>query len=236
MIQEMQDYISPLEQSFESNRNNNNAIAMSKYMRNKFQYYGIKSPLRKELTRNFLKTSGLPSEELKKDLITYLWNTPQREYQYVAMEILGKTAKKENYKIIELYEMMALKKSWWDTIDYIASNLMSTYFHNNPEEIQKTTSTWMESQNFWLQRCCLLFQLKYRDNLDTTLLEKFISELSYSKEFFIQKAIGWILREYSKTNPQYVIYFVKNNDLAPLSTREALLWMKKHNKLYINNY
>lgn len=233
---EIQNYILPLEQSFKANSNIDNAAAMSKYMRNKFQYHGIKSPLRKELTRNFLKSSGLPSDKIKIKLIKYLWDLPQREYQYVAMEILGKTARKDDNNIIELYEIMVLNKSWWDTVDYIAATLMGTYFYNNPKKIQSKTSKWMNSQNIWLQRCCLLFQLKYHDNLNTELLEKFIPRFSKSKEFFIQKAIGWILREYSKTNPQYVINFVDDNNLAALSNTEALLWMKKHNKLNISNY
>ena len=84
----------------------------------------------------------------------------------------------------------------------------------------------MKSENMWLLRTCLLFQLKYKSQLNTKLLHGFISELIQSKEFFIQKAIGWILREYSKTNPDFVINYVNKYDLPPLSKRETLLWMK----------
>ena len=144
-----------------------------------------------------------------------------------AMEFLGKSAKKETENIINLYEFMITTKSWWDTVDYIASNLVGVYFSNYPNHINSITTKWMASNNIWLQRTCLLFQLKYKSKLDTELLNSFIVQLAQSKEFFIQKAIGWILREYSKTNTQFVIDYVSNNNLMPLSNREALLWMNK---------
>jgi 3-methyladenine DNA glycosylase AlkD len=80
----------------------------------------------------------------------------------------------------------------------------------------------MKSGNIWLQRTCLIFQLKYKDDVSTELLSSFIKDLSNSKEFFIAKAIGWSLREYSKRNPSWVLDFVQNNTLQSLSRREAL--------------
>ncbi len=221
------EYIHPLSKTFEENTNEAYAAQMKKYVRDKFDFYGIKSPLRKEIFREFYKTQGPVPEDIKKEIITQLWNAPQRECQYVAMELLDKSVKKDNTAIIELYEMMILNKSWWDTIDYIAARLLGEFFKKHPHLINETTSRWMDSGNIWLQRCCLLFQLKYRDKLDTVLLDVFISRLKDSKEFFIRKAIGWILREYSKTNPSFVINYVDNNNMSNLSKREALLWMKR---------
>ena len=86
----------------------------------------------------------------------------------------------------------------------------------------ETVLKWMTSGNIWLQRTVLLYQLKYRKNTNKRILFDAISELKGSKEFFIQKAIGWALREYGKTNPKAVIAFVNSIELAPLSRREAL--------------
>ena len=72
----------------------------------------------------------------------------------------------------------------------------------------------------------LIISLKYKSATDTELLNKFIIPLSKSKEFFIRKAIGWVLREYSKTNPDFVIAYVENHTLSGLSHREALKWLK----------
>jgi 3-methyladenine DNA glycosylase AlkD len=87
----------------------------------------------------------------------------------------------------------------------------------------------MNSGNMWLQRTALLFQLKYKKATDVNLLSDYILRLQGSKEFFINKAIGWILREYSKTDPDWVIQFVQNNNLANLSRREALKWIDRKN-------
>lgn len=225
---ETHEYLLPLVESFERSANPDIATQMEKYMRNHFQFYGVKSPERKEIYRDFKKENGIIPDENKKDIVQWCWESPQREYQYFAMEFLGKSARKEEDHILELYEYMIVTKSWWDTVDYIASNLVGTYFKIYPEKIVDVTQSWMKSENMWLQRTCLLFQLKYKTELDTELLHSFISQLVDSKEFFIQKAIGWILREYSKTNSDFVIHYVQKNELAPLSKREALLWMRNN--------
>ncbi len=197
---------------------------MERYMRNKFKFYGIKSPKRKEIYKLFKSENGIIPEGDKTEVVTWCWEASQREYQMFAMEFLGKSAS-DDESIISLYEYMIINKSWWDTVDFIASNLVGTYFKTYPQRIESITKSWMESGNIWLQRACLLFQLKYKTKLDTELLNHFIIPLADSKEFFIQKAIGWILREYSKTNPDFVIDYVEKNSLAPLSKREAMLWL-----------
>ncbi len=220
------EYLSPLINSFESSANTEVAPQMEKYMRNQFRFFGIKSPERREIYKDFKRTQGLIPNANKNEIVKWCWQSTNREYQYFAMDFLGKSIKNEKQDILDLYEYMIVTKSWWDTVDYIAINLVGGYFKNYPEMIKKVTDLWMKSENMWLLRTCLLFQLKYKLQLNTKLLNSFISELVHSKEFFIQKAIGWVLREYSKTNPDFVIDYVANNDLAPLSNREAKLWMK----------
>ena len=117
---------------------------------------------------------------------------------------------------------MITHKSWWDTVDFIAANLVGPYFKSFPGQREKITGKWLSSNNMWLQRSVLLFQLKYKDSLDTDFLADTIHSLTGSEEFFINKAIGWILREYSKTNPQWVRQFVQATSLHPLSKREGL--------------
>lgn len=221
------EYLSPIIASFESKANPEVALQMEKYMRNLFPFFGIKSPERREVYKDFLKKKDFIQSENKREIVEWCWQAPQREYQLFAMDYLGRSVKNTSENLLELYEYMIVTKSWWDTVDYIAINLVGVYFKNYPKKIEKVTNKWMKSENIWLLRTCLLFQLKYKSQLDTKLLNSFISELKKSKEFFIQKAIGWILREYSKTNPDFVIDYVNNNDLASLSKCEALLWMKK---------
>ena len=222
-------YFQPLLSDFKSNSNEVNRLAMEKYMKNKFSYFGIKSPQRKEITRVFFKQYDYPAKSDIDECVLFLWEQSQRELQYVAMELFAKFIKKSEKEYIELVEKLIITKSWWDTVDYIASNLAGVLLRNYPELKSEYIPKWLNSDNMWLQRTTLLFQLKYKQETDNELLFSLIRKLSSSKEFFIQKAIGWALREYSKTNPVIVKEFIKSNKLARLSEREG---MKIINKKY----
>jgi len=214
-------YVEPLIKCFNQHANAKNASAISAYMKNKFEFFGIKNPDRKLLQKRFIDEYGWPDTDQIESVVKALWKQPQRECQYFAIEILEKFMKKANERSIILYEYLVVTGSWWDTVDTIATKPVGTYFKLFPEKTESVTAKWMKSGNIWLQRVCLLYQLKYKKTTDTKLLSHFILQLNGSKEFFINKAIGWILREYSKTDPQWVRDFLKNNTLAPLSVREG---------------
>jgi len=218
----MNSYITELEIAFQKHSNSENAFHMKKYMRNKFEFFGIKAPLRKEITRNFLRKNNLPNVSFIKDISVELWKKPEREFQYFGMELLTKYLNLLESDFIRHFEYLITTKSWWDTVDFIAANLVGKHFLNHSELIIPITKTWVNSDNIWLQRTSILFQLKYKSNTDLPLLFNYINMLSHSNEFFIRKAIGWALREYSKTNPKIVIEFVNSHDLSGLSRREAL--------------
>ena len=103
---------------------------------------------------------------------------------------------------------------------------MGAYFITYTGQKDEYVRKWLKSNNIWLQRSALLFQLKYKKDLNTELLNSTIKSLLDSKEFFINKAIGWVLREYSRTNPKWVIEFVSKTDLNTLSKKEALRLIK----------
>ncbi len=218
----MKSYITELEIAFKEHSNSENAFHMKKYMKNKFDFFGIKAPLRKEITRNFLRKNNLPNVSFIKDISVELWKKPEREFQYFGMELLTKYLNLLESDFIRHFEYLITTKSWWDTVDFIAANLVGKHFLNHSELIIPITKTWVNSDNIWLQRTSILFQLKYKSNTDLPLLFNYINMLSHSNEFFIRKAIGWALREYSKTNPKIVIEFVNSHDLSGLSRREAL--------------
>jgi len=214
-----------LKKIFSDNYNSSNSFWMKKYLKNKFEFFGIKAPLRKKLSSDFLKKKNLPKKENLEKIVKELWNFPEREFQYFVIELLKKFQNNFEKKDIFILEYLILNKSWWDTVDAIASNLVGGYFkiHNeNLEIIEK----WTNSKIFWLNRVSLLFQLKYKEKTNSDLLFSIALKHSNSDEFFIQKAIGWALRELSKTKPYLVKNFVKKNKLKPLSEREALKIIK----------
>jgi len=197
------------------------------YLRNQFTFIGIKTPLRRALQKHLLTKNALPSKNEVNTIVLELYQLPEREYHYFAMELLYKYKKEYVKEDILLFEHIITNHSWWDTVDFIAAKILGAYFKSFPENRVEQTTKWLKQKNeMWLHRSALLFQLKYKDETDTKLLSYFIENLSSSKEFFIQKAIGWVLREYSKTNPEWVSNYVAKTTLAPLSKKEALRLIK----------
>jgi 3-methyladenine DNA glycosylase AlkD len=207
---------------FQEKANPLHAPAMEKYMLNQFRFFGIPSPERKLLTRDFKQQYGLPAPIRFNETVRLIWEMEERELQYAIMEIISSKQCLKNPERIHLFEEMIVNRSWWDTVDYIASNLVGPWMSLYPERTAEFTESWLNSGNLWLQRTVLLFQLKYRDKTDEQLLFNAIRQLTGSREFFIRKAIGWALREYSKTRPGSVIRFVEATALSPLSRREAM--------------
>lgn len=217
----MSTHIDILTQMFEENRNAMNTEPMKKYMKDHFPFLGIKSPLRKELESQFFKKTGLLKEPFNKHFVTGLWEKEEREYQYTALVYLEKSVKKLEKNDLDFMERLITTKSWWDTVDAIAPKPVGEIARRFPEVIHETIDSWASHDNMWLRRAALLFQLKYKKQTNEELLYQYIVKNADSKEFFIQKAIGWALREYSKTNPESVRKFIAGQKLAPLSVREG---------------
>ena len=219
------ELIKSLEKQFLKYSNLNIAKSQKAYMRNQFNFFGLTASKRREIQKSHFNSFQI--NDLN-SFITLLWNLNQRDYQYLAQELLYSNHKEFKVKDIKLFEYMIINKPWWDTIDFLSPKILGKYFKLYPDEIEKNTQKWLASDNIWLKRSTLLFQLKYKDELNTELLSKIIASLSNSEEFFINKAIGWILREYGKTNKEWVINFVKKNKLSNLSNREALKHINKN--------
>lgn len=200
---------------------------MKAYMKGQFEYLGLPTPLRKALTKEFYHVHGYPQPEELAEIAEFCWQLPFREFKYFAMELMVKMKKKASHDAIHLYEKLITDQSWWDTIDLIAPSLVGYHLQEYPEERSHYIEKWIPTGNIWLQRSCILFQLKYKGDTDTRLLSSIILTLKDSKEFFIRKAIGWSLREYSKTDPGFVVRFVQSHELSGLSHREALKWLER---------
>ncbi|HET8737734.1 MAG TPA: DNA alkylation repair protein [Pricia sp.] len=218
----MSEFINTLTAEFEKNANAKIAREQKAYMRNQFEFYGLKTTERRKIQKPFFIKELLPQKKDLHKIVKIVWKKPQREYQYFSQELVWRYAKPFEKRDIELLEFMITHKSWWDTVDFIAVKLIGAYFRQYPEERNRYVVKWLASGNIWLQRTALLFQLKYKRNIDTGLLGKTILSLLGLDEFFINKAIGWVLREYSRTNPEWVLTFADETELSPLSKREAL--------------
>ena len=216
-------FIKSLETTFQKNSNPENAFAMAKYMRNHFPFFGIKTDDRRRIFAAIWKENQEEVAENPRAIALELFAKTQRELQYCAIEILIKQLK-GNYKKedIQLIEKLIITNSWWDSIDTIAKNILGQYLLEYPLETKKVITRFSNSENMWLNRSAILFQLGYKEKTNFDLLQFECEKHKNSNEFFIQKAIGWALREYSKTNPEAVKSFVANTNLKALSKKEAL--------------
>jgi 3-methyladenine DNA glycosylase AlkD len=207
---------------YKTTANNEKSLAMSKYMKGLFVFYGISTPLRREIQKKWYVSTIKNSKIDVRSLILDLWNQEEREFHYAAIDLLIRQPKKfiqagDN----KLMEFLITKHSWWDSIDLIASHYVGDYYLQFPIEGARLIEKWRKSDNIWLNRSCLLFQLKYKKETDFELLSSLIEQFQEKKEFFIQKAIGWSLREYSKTNPLAVQTFIQKVNLQGIAKREG---------------
>jgi len=207
---------------FKSSAVPSDAIAMSAYMKNNFLFFGLKKPLRAELTRQIFMQEGIPGKDIFREIVADLWNEPFRELHYLALEVLFRNKNHFLLEDIFLFEEMIKSNSWWDSIDYISPTLCFHLFKSFPELKSPTLVKWNEDSNLWLRRASIIAQLKEKNDTDIGLQFKLISNLLHEKEFFIKKAIGWSLRELAKSSPETVLNFVNTNNLSPLSRKEAL--------------
>lgn len=196
------------------------------YLRNQFEFFGLKMPQWTALTKDIHKEHGVPDGEDLKALARLCFEDDHREMHYFALQTVEKALKKQPPEFIDFLEELILSRSWWDTVDWV-NKLVGQHFLRYPELTKPVTERWMDSGNIWLQRVCLIFQLMYKDKTDADLLFGYVRRVAGSKEFFLQKGAGWALRQYSRTNPEAVRQFVEANRLAPLTRREALRLMGK---------
>ncbi len=204
-----------------------NAKKMQAYMKTEQFFYGVNSPTRRQIFKEVKKNFKIQAQEEYQKIILELWEGKSREEMYFALDVA------ENYKnfitleAFPLFEKLVFTATNWDTLDWICSKLISPLILKN-RDLEKILEVWSESENLWVRRASILAHLKHREGTNTEFLSKIIFKLAHEKEFFIRKAIGWILREYSYSNPNWVIEFVKNHEeiLSGLSKREALKRIK----------
>ncbi len=215
-----------LSDAFEPVRDPQRALAMAAYMRGQFAFLGIPSPLRRRLQREALTGIGQPGEAALAEIGRALWARPEREYQYAAADILAQHVGHCGPQFIQTTRQLITTRSWWDTVDALAVHVAGPLVAAHPE-LTLEMDRWLESEDFWLARAAILHQLTFKHATDAERLFRYCLYRGSDSEFFLRKAIGWALREYSKTDATAVRSFVATyaDQLSPLSKREALLWL-----------
>ena len=223
-------------EEFRQHKNEENAEKQAAYLRHQFEFIGLKTPERRLLAKDFLKEKKV-DKKIDWEFIFELWDLPEREFQYLALDYLHQMKKWLIFDDMEKIKKLTVSKSWWDTVDALdelvghllltgrkqATENDSTAY----EQVKTLVKEWAQAENFWLRRIAIDCQLSFKNQTDLELLsynvEKNLLGSSFADEFFITKAIGWALRDLAKTNSAWVIKFIEEheNKMAKLSIREA---------------
>jgi 3-methyladenine DNA glycosylase AlkD len=222
----MHELVQDIQHSLELVRDPNRVELMEAYMKNHFSFLGVMSGPRKEIFKKHKAQLLSIKPAASHDFVYECWANQYREVQYIAIDYLL-----ANYKKIAqptdgpFFTFILSNQTWWDSLDLIASHSVGHFAAKFPKEFQVLAKEWEESEHFWLHRTLLIHQLKYKQKTNLDLLQYYIRTFKPNKEFFIQKAIGWTLREVSKWNPSWVKLVVLEENLQGLAKREALKYV-----------
>jgi 3-methyladenine DNA glycosylase AlkD len=204
------------------------AAGTAAYMRPQFVFLGVGLPRLRELAGAARSGLAEPAEDDLADLVDALWAKAEREYQHVGLEEMKRNARRLPPGFLWVVERLITTRSWWDTVDALATRGAGVLVANHPE-LRAEMDRWLDDDDLWLRRSALLHQLHWRERTDADWLFAACLRRSGERDFFIRKAIGWALREYSKTEAAAVREFVASHQdsLSPLSRREALKWLAR---------
>ncbi len=216
-------FVTTIKQQFEANENVAYGKKQSDYLKNNFPFYGIQTQARRDILKN---CTSVYKDEIKTNFRAICWQLyqfPHREMHHAAIDIFIKEIK-NNYQIedIVLIEKLLLTNSWWDSVDTLAKYAVGGYLETFPEKTLEIIENFSNSEAMWLNRTAIIFQLGYKQKTDFNVLVSECEKHKQSTEFFIQKAIGWALREYGSVNPTAVLNYVNSTNLKPLSKKEAI--------------
>ncbi len=209
-----------LESLFIQHQNPQRANTQSRYLKDKFKFYGIDTKKRRELTKHSLSLARA-NNIIDWDFLRLCWQSEFREFHYYVIDYLKALQKRLRPSHIKDLQYFISTNQWWDSVDGLVVHFGR--LAQDDESIQERMLQYSLDEDIWYRRVAILHQLKYKRETNQVLLEAILINNLNSNEFFINKAIGWSLREYSKTNPSWVRNFILDyrEKLAPLSIREA---------------
>ncbi|WP_127501469.1 DNA alkylation repair protein [Actinoplanes solisilvae] len=198
------------------------AEGQAAYMKNQFPFLGLPSPALRKLERAALAGLPPPTEDDLRSIVSALWVRDQREFQYVACSYLTRHVAVPRPGFLTTARSLVTTKSWWDTIDPIATRFVGGLVTRHPSLVLEMDA-WSRDDNMWVVRTAILHQLHYGAATDTERLFGYCAAQAGHRDFFVRKAIGWALRQYARTDPEAVRSFVEANrsSLSGLSVREA---------------
>ena len=187
------------------------AVAMAAYMKTAQPFFGVSTPMRIAMLKTMGDRFAPPDQKSYARSVMALWKLPHREQRYCAITFARRYEQFITPASMPLYERMVREGAWWDFVDEIAVNLVGRVYANFRTQTRPTIERWIDDDDMWIRRTALLSHLKHKQQTDAAQLFAHCLRRAHESEFFIRKAIGWILREYSKTDPRAVRAFLRKN-------------------------
>ena len=203
---------------------------MRAYMKSAMPYHGVPTQLLREVCEAVFADLQFTTYSQWQALLLHLWrNARFREERYAALYLAGDRRAQpfQTLAAMPLYEEMVVTGAWWDFVDDIASHRVGPILKNYPAPMHRKMLAWSKSRNLWKRRTAIICQLGFKSETDLELVYACIEPSLGSKEFFLQKAIGWALRQYAWTDAAEIRRYVRQNQdrLSALSRREALKYI-----------
>lgn len=217
--------IADFRKKLKAGANPERAVNEKRYLKSPFRFYGVSLPFTEKLAKEFAKKNRNSRREHLFDLVHALWSSDYHEEKRLAIQILEQFPEHIDFGAMPMLEAMLTESTGWDLVDAIAIHLVGTVLGKDKRAYQYLR-TWSRSDNFWMRRASLISQiLLFREKKgDTKLFFRFAERMIGEKEFFIRKAIGWGLREMSKTDPDAVVHFLMSvrGRVSGLTLREGI--------------
>lgn len=222
------DFIGDIRIAFSARANPEVAEQQQAYMKSTIPYYGLKAADVRKLMKPLLKEHTLQSSEEWEHVIRALWDSVTHREEWYAAIGIARYGRYRDYRssiqALPLYEHLIRTGAWWDVCDEIAHHLVGEVLMAHRDEASNVMRLWSTDEHLWIRRCSILSQNAHKDQTDPSLLRECILPSIDDIDFFSRKAIGWALRDYSRTDSDWVVSFVNEFEdrLSGLSKREAL--------------
>jgi 3-methyladenine DNA glycosylase AlkD len=207
------------------------APGMQAYMKSELPFYGVQAAGQREAFKAAFAAHPLDGFDEWRATVLALWHEARfREERYAAIGLTGDRRYRAHQtpEALALYEHLIATGAWWDFVDAIAVQRVGPILRAHRAQARPIVLGWSREEDPWLRRTSIICQIGSKARTDTDLLHACIEPSLGDRDFFVRKAIGWALREHSKTDPESVVTFVAahEQDLSPLSKREALKWLQ----------
>jgi 3-methyladenine DNA glycosylase AlkD len=195
---------------------------MAAYMKNRHPFLGIAAPERQKLIKPVLPAFKKLGNHQQMAIVRHFWLLPQREFHYLALDLARACRRNWTADWLDMFVAMVTQQSWWDTVDTLATDMIGPYCLAHLPQRTDLMRALAKDPDMWLNRVAILHQLKYKSGTDIPLLIEIIDTCRNDKRFFIQKAIGWALRQQARLTPDLVVEYIDRSGISGLARREAL--------------